>query len=150
MSLPVQIRQNWISEDPEYSIRRQCRLAGISRNSFYYEPMVESEENLHLMRLIDERYLNRPDYGSPRMTDWLQEQGYAVNRKRVARLMRQMGLEGAVKLGFKKELDNQVALPCNEPLRFSCGLQRPPFSFANAEKRHRQPSHRGLEKLCFP
>ena len=80
MSLPVQTRQNWISEDPDYSIRRQCRLAGISRNSFYYEPMVESEENLHLMRLIDRRYLDRPDYGSPRMTDWLQDQGYGVNR----------------------------------------------------------------------
>ena len=93
MSLPVQTRQNWISEDPEYSIRRQCRLAGISRNSFYYEPMVESEENLRLMRLIDKRYLDRPDYGSPRMTDWLQDQGYAVNRKRVARLMQLMGLQ---------------------------------------------------------
>ena len=93
MSLPVQTRQNWISEDPDYSIRRQCRLAGISRNSFYYEPMVESEENLHLMRLIDRRYLDRPDYGSPRMTDWLQDQGYGVNRKRVARLMQLMGLQ---------------------------------------------------------
>ena len=93
MSLPVQTRQNWISEDPGYSIRRQCPLAGISRNSFYYEPMVESEENLHLMGLIDKRYLDRPDYGSPRMTDWLQDQGYVVNRKRVARLMQLMGLQ---------------------------------------------------------
>lgn len=93
MSLPVQTRQNWISEDPDYSIRRQCRLAGISRNGFYYEPMVESEENLHLMRLIDRRYMDRPDYGSPRMTDWLQDQGYGVNRKRVARLMQLMGLQ---------------------------------------------------------
>ena len=76
-----------------YSIRRQCRLASISRTSFYYEPMVESEENLHLMRQIDKRYLDRPDYGSPRMTDWLQDQGYAVNRKRVARLMQLIGLQ---------------------------------------------------------
>ena len=93
MSLPVQTRQNWISEDPAYSTRRQCRLAGLSRNSVYYEPVGESEENLHLMRLIDERYLNRPEYGSPRMTDWLREQGYSVNRKRIARLMRLMGLQ---------------------------------------------------------
>ena len=93
MSLPVETRQNWISQDSEYSIRRQCRLAGISRNRFYYEPVVESEENLHLMRLIDERYLTRPDYGSPRMTDWLQGQGHTVNRKRVARLMHLMGLQ---------------------------------------------------------
>ena len=93
MSLPVQTRQNWLSEDPEYSIRHQCRLAGISRTSLYYEPMVGSEENLRLMRLIDKRYLDRPDYGSPRMTDWLQDQGYAVNRKRVARLMNLMRLQ---------------------------------------------------------
>ena len=55
--------------------------------------MVESEENLNLMRLIDKQYLDRPDYGSPRMTDWLQDQGYAVNRKRVARLMQLRGLQ---------------------------------------------------------
>jgi putative transposase len=45
------------------------------------------------MRLIDERFLQRPEYGSPRMTDWLREQGYVVNHKRVARLMRKMGLQ---------------------------------------------------------
>jgi len=93
MSLPVQTRQNWVLEGTNYSIRRQCRLAGISRNSVYYKPITESEENLQLMRLIDEQYLNRPYYGSPRMTDWLREKGHAVNRKRVARLMRLMGLQ---------------------------------------------------------
>jgi putative transposase len=45
------------------------------------------------MRQIDERYMQRPEYGSPRMTDWLREQGYKVNHKRVARLMRLMGLQ---------------------------------------------------------
>jgi putative transposase len=45
------------------------------------------------MRLIDERYMHYPEYGSPRMTDWLQEQGYGVNHKRVCRLMRKMGLQ---------------------------------------------------------
>lgn len=45
------------------------------------------------MRLIDEQYMRRPEYGSPRMTDWLQEQGYGVNHKRVFRLMRKMGLQ---------------------------------------------------------
>lgn len=93
MSLPMQTRQGWVSEDIDYSIRRQCRLAGISRNCVYYKPVPESEENLQLMRLIDERYLHRPYYGSPRMTDWLRDKGYAVNRKRVARLMRLMGLK---------------------------------------------------------
>ena len=49
--------------------------------------------NLTLMRLIDEQYMRHPEYGSPRMTDWLQLQGYQVNPKRVCRLMRQMGLQ---------------------------------------------------------
>lgn len=92
MSLPVKTRKSWISPEPEYSIRRQCRLAGITRNCVYYKPVGESVENLHLMRLIDEHYLRHPDKGSPRMTDWLHEQGYNVNVKRVARLMRLMGL----------------------------------------------------------
>jgi putative transposase len=45
------------------------------------------------MRLIDEQYMKRPEYGSPRMTDWLREEGYEVNPKRIARLMRKMGLQ---------------------------------------------------------
>lgn len=77
----------------EYSIRRQCRLAGVSRSCVYYQPVVETEENLLLMRLIDEQYLRHPEFGYPRMTDWLLEEGYQVNHKRVARLMRLMGLQ---------------------------------------------------------
>lgn len=79
------------------SVAQQCELVGLPRSSFYYEPMVtESEENLRLMRQIDELYLKRPFYGSPRMTDWLRVQGFSVNEKRVARLMRLMGLQAAV------------------------------------------------------
>ena len=58
---------------------------GLLRSSFYYESAGESEENLLLMRLIDEQYLRRPFYGSQRMTVWLREQGYTVNRKRISR-----------------------------------------------------------------
>ncbi|NCC62707.1 MAG: IS3 family transposase [Verrucomicrobiae bacterium] len=93
MSLPVASRRNWVETCSDYSIRRQCRLAGISRSGVYYEPVPESKENLMLMRLIDERYLQHPEYGSPRMTDWLLDKGYAVNHKRVARLMQQMGVQ---------------------------------------------------------
>ncbi len=93
MSLPVEQRRQWIEPDPKYSIRRQCRPAGVSRSGFYYNPVAESEENLALMRLIDEQYLRHPDYGSPRMTDWLKAQGHCVNHKRVERLMRRMGLQ---------------------------------------------------------
>ncbi len=52
----------------------------------------ETAENLALMRLIDEEYTRHPFYGSRKMRDWLQRQGHAVNRKRVRRLMRKMGL----------------------------------------------------------
>lgn len=74
-------------------MRRQCALLGVSRASLYYEPVAESEENLRLMQGIDRQYTRAPFYGSRRMTAWLQGQGYRVNRKRVARLMRIMGLE---------------------------------------------------------
>lgn len=78
---------------PTLSIRRQCALLGLNRSSWYYQPAGESEGNLALMRLIDEQYLRTPLYGWPRMTAWLQQQGHAVNSKRVRRLMRLMGLQ---------------------------------------------------------
>ena len=70
------------------SVRRQCELLGLPRSSCYYEPRGESEENLALMRSIDELYTRWPFYGSRRLADELQ-----VNRKRVQRLMRLMGIE---------------------------------------------------------
>jgi putative transposase len=66
----------------------------LNRSTFYYEPAVESAENLRLMGLIDRRYTDCPFYGSRRMTVWLNDDlGERVNRKRVQRLMRLMGLE---------------------------------------------------------
>jgi len=59
----------------------------------YYEPVPETTENLVLMRLIDEQYLNHPEFGYPRMTDWLRDEGHPVNPKRVARLMQRMGIQ---------------------------------------------------------
>ncbi len=79
--------------DPGYSIRRQCKLAGVPRGSFYYEPVGDSQENLLLMRLIDEQYMRHPEFGYPRMRDWLVDQGHEMNLKRVARLMQKMGLQ---------------------------------------------------------
>jgi putative transposase len=75
------------------STRRQCALLGLTRSSWYYEPVPETAENLRLMRLIDEQYTAHPETGSRKMTVWLVEHGEAVNRKRVQRLMRTMGLE---------------------------------------------------------
>ena len=84
-----------VEEDhPVLSVRRQCELLGLSRSSLYYEPAAETAENLRLMRLIDEEYTAHPFLGSRRLTKWLiEEQGEPVNRKRVQRLMRVMGLE---------------------------------------------------------
>jgi putative transposase len=81
------------ADHPALSVRRQCELLGLSRSSLYYEPGGETAENLRLMRRIDEQYTACPFYGSRRMTAWLIEQGEEVNRKRVQRLMRVMGLE---------------------------------------------------------
>ena len=77
----------------EFSIRRQCELLGLPRSTWYYEAASETAENLRLMRLIDEQYLRTPFYGSRRMAVWLAKQGWAINRKRIQRLMRTMGLE---------------------------------------------------------
>lgn len=93
MSLPLCTRRGWVEPSAAYSLRRQCKLAGISRSSVYYVPAPESEENLVLMRLIDEQYMRHPEFGYPRMTDWLKAQGHEVNPKRVARLMQRMGLQ---------------------------------------------------------
>ena len=74
-------------------MRRQCQLLGLSRSSLYYEPATETTDNLRLMRLLDAEYTAHPFLGSRRLTKWLIEQGEVVNRKRVQRLMRRMGLE---------------------------------------------------------
>jgi putative transposase len=81
------------SAHPQISLVRQCELLGLSRSSYYYQPLEESKENLQLMRLIDEQYLHTPFYGVRKMWAYLQEKGYKVNVKKVRRLMRLMGLE---------------------------------------------------------
>ena len=81
-------------QHPDLTIARQCALIGLSRSSYYYTPCgVESEQNLKYMRLIDEQYLRTPFFGSRQMTRWLVNQGHRVNRKRVGRLMRKMGIQ---------------------------------------------------------
>lgn len=74
------------------SVSRQCQLLEVSRASVYRRPAPVSADDLRLMELIDRQYLACPFYGSRRMAAWLATQGFAVNRKRVQRLMRLMGL----------------------------------------------------------
>jgi len=71
---------------------RRCELLEVARSSAYYRPTPISDDDLHMMRLIDEIHLQLPFYGSRRLRDELETRGHSLNRKRVQRLMRQMGL----------------------------------------------------------
>jgi putative transposase len=77
-------------------MRRQCQLLGVARSGVYYEPANVSADDLAAMRLIDKLYTKRPFLGSRRIVLGLRQKGHEVNRKRVQRLMRLMGLEGMV------------------------------------------------------
>ena len=77
----------------DLSIAGQCRLLNVRRSSFYYKKKPIKPEDLELMRLIDEQYLKTPCWGSRSMRNYLRRLGYKVNRKRIQRLMRIMGLE---------------------------------------------------------
>lgn len=82
-----------VNKDLNISIRCQCEILDISRSSFYYHGKPESEENLAIMRIIDERHLQKPTHGVLRMEDYLRSRNYHINEKRVRRLMRKMGIE---------------------------------------------------------
>jgi len=79
--------------DGELSLVVQCRMLKVARSTLYWRPAAASEDDLRLMRLIDEQYLTAPFYGSRRMVAVLRRDGWTVNRKRVRRLMRLMGIE---------------------------------------------------------
>lgn len=93
--LTVEEKRRSIDRDhPQLSIKRQCDLIGLPRASYYRAAGAgeETTENLELMRLIDEEYTRHPFYGSRQLCDALRRQAHQVNRKRVQRLMRKMGL----------------------------------------------------------
>lgn len=107
------------------SIQKQCHLLGLARSTFYYEPCPESAENLVLMRLMDELYLDDPTKGGRLLQQDLWEKGYRVNLKRVRRLMKKMGLEAiypkpnlsqnnAEHQKFPYLLRNEVIVACNQ------------------------------------
>jgi putative transposase len=76
----------------QLSVVRQCKLLKLNRSSYYYSPKLESEDNLEIMKIIDQEYMNYPFFGSRQMKRYLNRQGHAVSRNRVRRLMRKMGL----------------------------------------------------------
>ena len=88
-ALKIEDRRLWI--DPQHShlsIGQQCELLGLPRSTYYYEPLPESAENLRLLRRLDELYMDYPFFGSRRMAVTM-----GVNRKRIQRLMRILGIE---------------------------------------------------------
>jgi len=90
------IRHGWIEPEGAVSVVRQCVLAGVSRATVYAQqkPKPVDESDLLFSRLIDEEYTRHPFYGSRKMVVFLKAAGHHVNRKRVRRLMQQMGLAG--------------------------------------------------------
>lgn len=86
-------RKKFIEKTSELSINRQLELLGISKGSYYYKAKSESEENLKLMREMDEHHLDHPTKGVLQMQDFLRDKGYIVNEKRVRRLLRKMAIE---------------------------------------------------------
>lgn len=87
-------RRAWI--DPgnrRLSIRRQCELLGLHRSNVYYAPVSVSTDDLRLMRRIDEEYLEHPHLGSRGMVSHLARHGILVNRKKMRRILREMGLK---------------------------------------------------------
>ena len=101
-------RLELIDNQHKFSIRKQCTLLSIHRSGFYYTPKGESQENLEIMRIMDEHYLEHPTEGVLNMQDMLFVLGFVVNHKRVRRLLRLMGLmaiypkKNLSKLGLKK------------------------------------------------
>lgn len=82
-----------IRREAPVSISEQCRILEVSRSTYYYRAGGESEENLAIMKRIDELYLDNPTWGSRQMRDRFRLEGKRVNRKRIQRLMRRMGIE---------------------------------------------------------
>lgn len=81
-----------VDKDGSLSIRRQCALLDLPRSTYYHSPEPVSGDDLAIMSLIDRCHLKYPFYGSRRIRGWLIDEGRCVNRKRVQRLMRTMGL----------------------------------------------------------
>ena len=80
-------------EDTDLSIARKCELVGLSRSTAYYKPVECIDQDAAVRNRMDELYTRSPFYGSRQMRDALRREGFRVNRKRVQRLMRIMGLE---------------------------------------------------------
>jgi putative transposase len=97
-----------ISYSPKLSLRSQCNLVNINRSSYYYKAGNVSEIDLKIMRRIDEIYLNFPFYGSRKITVILsREFNISINRKKILRLMKLMGIEAIYQKAKKTTIANK-------------------------------------------
>ena len=78
---------------PDLSVRRQCAMLGVARSGVYRKPRPANDNDLEAMRRIDALFTARPFFGARRIARTLTEEGFPIDRKRVRRLMRLMGIE---------------------------------------------------------
>ena len=84
--------KSYISDNEQICIRKKYDLMDINRSTIYYNAVPESEENLRIMRLMDEEFLEHPTHGVIQMQDFLFSLNFLVNQKRIRRLLRKMGI----------------------------------------------------------
>ena len=133
-------RMGYISEKDDLSLRKQCELLSVNRSNLYYEPVPESEENLAMMRLMDEHYLNhRSHWVLQKMQDFLFLSGLLVNPKRVRRFLQLMGImviyprHNIIKPGDAKYFDIYEINASSAIFikRIETGLKTPPTKVRN-------------------
>ena len=97
---PVTERQQWVEIDQSIALTKQCALLNINRSVIYQQQKqkhnqceIDARDQL-VLQLIDEEYTRQPFFGSRRMQVYLRRLGHRINRKRVQRLMKVLGLEG--------------------------------------------------------
>ncbi len=84
--------RSYVSDNEHISVRKQCELLDINRSMVYYQASQESQENLQIMRYMDEEFLEHPTHGVLQMQDFLFSLSLVVNVKRIRRLLRKMGI----------------------------------------------------------
>jgi putative transposase len=115
-------------------VTRQCALLELPRSTFYHIPKPVTDKELELMALIDRCHLKYPFYGTRRIRDWFEDQGHAVNRKRIQRLMRTMGISvgsrwrNAEKCSWRYQcpIVMSISLPKLSQFSLEASLRTPP------------------------
>ena len=123
MNLSTNEKRRLIEDDhPRLSVSRQCELLDLSKGAYYYSPAEMDPFTIQLMDEIDRLNTNTPFYGSRRLTVCLKKLGYQVNRKRIQRLMRLMGLEAIYPKEnlSKRRMDHKVYPYLLKDLQITC------------------------------